>query len=122
MISLIISLMLMFNPGTKTEADVDKQAADMDTCWVYADIQSHAGMDVICAGKIIEYIPLGDGSKLGDEKIWDYELKTQDGYKVPLSKMPSVDIENFKGKDVFIKANIKYGIIFGSENTANITG
>lgn len=103
------------------EVRSEKQTA-YDTCWIYPDIEAHPNMDAVCAGKLIEYVPPHDNSKLGDEKIWDYELKTQDGYTVPLNKTPGLDLEKFKDKDVFIKANIKYGIIFGRENTANMQG
>ncbi len=111
--------------GFRIDADGIDIAANnrvVATCWVYADIQSYADKDVIIAGKIIEFVPSGDGSKLGDEKIWDYELLMQDGNKVPIRKDKYLNIEKFKDKDVFIKGYIKYGIIFGEPNTANMQG
>ncbi len=93
-----------------------------DTCWVYADIEAHPNMDAVIAGRLVEYIPPGDGSKLGDEKIWDYELITQDNYRVPVRKDKYLNLDQFIGKDVFINGYIKYGIIFGEPNTANMQG
>ncbi len=122
MISLLISLMLFFTSCTNSTTKQVTQTVYNDTCWIYLDLEEHQNMEAIIAGKLIEYIPPYDNSKLGDEKIWDYELKTQDGYKVPLNKTQSLDVEKFKDKDVFIKATIKHGIIFGEVNTANMQG
>lgn len=94
----------------------------LDTCWVYADIEAHPNRDAVIAGKIIEFVPPRDGSKLGDEKIWDYELVTQDNYRIPVRKEKYLNLEKFKDKDVFINGYIKYGIIFGEPNTANMQG
>ena len=55
-----------------------KQSVNIDTCWIYPDIEAHPNMEAIVAGKLIEYVPPYDNSKLGDEKIWDYELMMQD--------------------------------------------
>lgn len=99
-----------------------KQSANIDTCWIYLDIQAHPNLEAIVAGKLIEYVPPYDNSKLGDEKIWDYKLLMQDGYSVPLDKSSDINLESFKNKDVFIKAFVKYGIIFGDTNTANMQG
>ena len=96
---------------------------NLDTCWIYADLEEHPNTEVIAAGKLVEYMPPHDGSKLGNEKIWDYELQMQDGNSIPLKKVGSeLEHGSFKDKDVFIHAVITYGIIFGEENTANIVG
>jgi len=102
--------------------DIAITAAAQDTCWVYADIQSFADRDVVVAGRLVEYVPPGDGSKLGDEKIWDYELVTQDNFRVPVRKDKYLNLDQFIDKDVFINGYIKYGIIFGEPNTANMQG
>lgn len=102
--------------------DIDAAVNIKDTCWVYADVQSFADKDVIIAGRIVEYVPPRDGSKLGDEKIWDYEIITQDNYRVPVRKDKYLSLEKFIDKDVFIYGYIKYGIIFGEPKTANMQG
>ncbi len=102
--------------------DITGNVIIQDTCWVYADIQSFADKDVIVAGKLVEYVPPGDGSKLGDEKIWNYELLTQDNFRVPVRKDKYLNLEKFKDKEVFINGYVKYGIIFGEPNTANMQG
>lgn len=94
-----------------------------DTCWIYRDIEENPNKEIIAAGKLIEYIPSHDNSKLGSEKIWDWELQMQDGYTIPIGKTnSSLDLSKFKNKDVFIKAFLKFGIIFGDTNTANMEG
>lgn len=102
--------------------DIAVTAAPQDTCWVNADVESHPNMDAVIAGRLIEYVPPGDGSKLGDEKIWDYELVTQDNYRVPVKKDKYLNLDKFIEKDVFVNGYIKYGIIFGEPNTANMQG
>ncbi|HWA05175.1 MAG TPA: hypothetical protein VG961_01410 [Ignavibacteria bacterium] len=102
--------------------DIAVTAAAQDTCWVYADVEAHANMDCIVAGKITEYQAPYDGSKLGEEKIWDYRLVTQDNYRIPIRKDKYLNLEKFKDKDVFINGYVKYGIIFGEPNTANMQG
>ena len=102
--------------------DIAGNVTVKDTCWVYSDIQSFADKDVIIAGRLVEYVPPGDGSKLGNEKIWDYEIVTQDNYRVPVKKDKYLNLEQYKDKDVFINGYIKYGIIFGEPNTANMQG
>lgn len=103
-------------------AESDRKTA-MDTCWIYLDIQEHQNVEAIVAGKLIEYRPPHDGSKLGDEKIWDYELQIQDGFTIPLQKTTlDLELAAFIDKDIFLNAFIKYGIIFGDSNTANMEG
>jgi hypothetical protein len=102
--------------------DLTGVTAKQDTCWVYADFQSYADKDIIAAGRLVKYAAPDDGSKLGAEKIWDYELLTQDNFRVPLKKDKYLNLEEFIDKDVFINGYVKYGIIFGEPNTANITG
>jgi hypothetical protein len=102
--------------------DIAGNITAQDTCWLYADIEAHPNMDAIIAGKVIEFVPPGDGSKLGDEKIWDYELVTQDKYRIPIRKDKYLNLEKLKNKDVFINGYVKYGIIFGEPNTANMQG
>jgi hypothetical protein len=95
----------------------------LDTCRLWDDIESHWNKDAYITGRIIEYVPPHDNSKLGDEKIWDWELVTIDNYSIPLiSKNKNLDVNIFIGKNVIVKSFIKYGIIFGTENTANIQG
>ncbi len=115
--------------GYRIDADSIKFSNDvsqkktLDTCWIHLDIAEHPNMEAIIAGKLIEYMPPHDNSKLGDVKIWDYELQMQDGYTIPLKIMgENFELESFKDKDVYIKAFIKYGIIFGDTNTANMQG
>lgn len=96
---------------------------NLDTCRSYQDLEAHQNQTAFVEGKIIEYVPPRDSSKLGDEKIWDWELVLPDNYKYPLTaKVPSLDVNSFIGKNVIVKAFIKFGIIFGYENTANIQG
>ena len=102
--------------------DITGNVTILDTCWVYADIQSFADKDVIIAGRLVVYVPPGDGSKLGDSKIWDYELVTQDNYLVPVRKDKYLNLDQLIEKDVFINGYIKYGVIFGEPNTANMQG
>lgn len=102
--------------------DIAVNAAVPDTCWVFADIEAHTNKDIVIAGRLVEYMPPRDGSKPGDEKIWDYELVTQDNYRVPVQKDKYLSLEKFLEKDVFINGYIKYGIIFGEPNTANMQG
>ncbi|MCI0448572.1 MAG: hypothetical protein L0Y79_02155 [Chlorobi bacterium] len=98
-------------------------AQEIDTCRSYTDLEAHQNQNAFVEGKIIEYVPPRDSSKLGDEKIWDWELVLPDNYKYPLTaNAPSLDVNSFIGKTVIVKAFIKYGIIFGYENTANIQG
>ncbi len=106
--------------------DIDTLAPSIpaDTCWIWDDIESNHNREAFIAGKLIEYIPPRDGSKLGDEKLWPYELQLADGYEIPLSDFSSAGLElaGFINRDVFVKAYIVHGIIFGRENTANIHG
>ncbi|MBZ0201455.1 MAG: hypothetical protein K8I03_00405 [Ignavibacteria bacterium] len=108
--------------GIRLAEESDRKTA-LDTCWIYLDIQEHLNVEAIVAGKLIEYKPPHDGSKLGDEKIWDYELQIQDGFTIPLQKTSeNLELAAFIDKDIFLKAFIKYGIIFGDTNTANMEG
>jgi len=100
-----------------------EQNADMDTCRTYTDLESHQNQDAYIEGKIIEYVPPHDSSKLGDEKIWNWEILLSDNYTYPLiSKDPDLNVDKFIGKNVVVKGKVFYGIIFGSENTANMRG
>ena len=99
------------------------QNLKLDTCRLWGDIESNWNKDAYVVGRIIEYVPPRDNSKLGDEKIWDWELVTIDNYSIPLiSQNRNLDVNSYIGKNVILKAFIKYGIIFGSENTANMQG
>jgi hypothetical protein len=94
-----------------------------DTCRLWKEIEKHWNMNAYVEGKVIEYIPPHDSSKLGDEKIWQWELHTADNYSIPLTaKNTNLDINSYIGKNVIIKGFILNGIIFGRENTANIVG
>lgn len=94
-----------------------------DTCRVWKDIEYHWNSDAFVEGWVQAYEPPHDNSKLGDEKIWTWVLKTADNYTIPLiTENKSLDIGDFIGKRVLVNAFIKYGIIFGRENTANIVG
>jgi hypothetical protein len=108
----------------RIEIDPNTPMPPLDTCWIWDDIEQHRNRDSFVAGKLIEYIPPHDNSKLGDEKIWDYELQLADGYTIPLTDISKngLELAGFTGRDVFVKAYILYGIIFGSENTANMVG
>jgi len=110
--------------GYRIDAEnIFSDASLMDTCRTYQDLESHQNQDAFTEGKIIEYIPPHDNSKLGDEKIWDWEIVLSDKYKYPLiSKNASLDVNNFIGKNVIVKGKVFSGIIFGEENTANISG
>lgn len=122
MTAIFLSFMLLFGTTASTGRNISGSGF-IDTCWINLDLEEHQNMEVIAAGKLIEYIPRHDNSKLGDEKIWDYELQMQDGYTVPLKKSDgALELDGFKDKDIFIKAFIKYGIIFGDTNTANMQG
>ncbi len=95
----------------------------LDTCRLWKEIELHQNMVAFVEGKIVEYVPPHDSSKLGDEKIWQWQLVTADNYSIPLTaKNTSLDINRYIGMRVMVEAYILYGIIFGSENTANITG
>lgn len=105
--------------------DVSKPESNypLDTCRVWKDIEAHYNCEAYVTGKIIEYTPPHDNSKLGDEKIFDWEILTADNYKIPLfAKNKELDINSFNGKNVIVRGNVIYGIIFGYENTANIEG
>lgn len=104
-------------------AQTETYPKPLDTCRTWRDIESHFNMDAFVEGKIVEYVPPHDGSKLGDDKIWQWELVTADNYSIPLtSKNKSLDINSYIGMRVMIEAYILNGIIFGSENTANMVG
>lgn len=104
-------------------AETEPYPRTLDTCRTWSEIESHLNMDAYVTGKVIEYTPPHDGSKLGDDKIWDWELVTADNYSIPLTaKNSASDINSFIGKNVIVKAYILNGIIFGSENTANMQG
>lgn len=93
------------------------------TCRSYDDIKNNQNRVINAIGKVTEYTPPHDGSKLGDEKIWDWELRLPDGYTIPISRTnSSLNLESFKDKDVYVEAYLKYGIIFGDSNTANMQG
>ena len=94
-----------------------------DTCRTWRDIESHWNSDAFVEGVVKEYMIPFDGSKLGEEKIWDYEIVTPDHYVMPLTSINgNINFKDYLGKKVLVKAFIKFGIIFGNENTANITG
>lgn len=94
-----------------------------DTCRSWKDIEYHWNSDAYVVGWVHTYEPPHDNSKLGDEKIWQWVLKTPDNYSIPLiTENNSIDINNYIGKSVLVNAFIKYGIIFGRENTANMVG
>ena len=96
----------------------------IDTCWIWDDIENNHNREAFIAGKLIEYVPPRDGSKLGNEKIWEYQLQLADGYEIPLVDLSSAGLElaGFINRDVFVKAYVLFGIIFGDENTANMRG
>ena len=99
--------------------------ASEDTCWIIDDIINHRKSDAFIAGKLLKYVPPFDNSKLGDEYIWDWELELQDGNTIPLtdsSGTGGLELEGFVNRDVFVKAFVFYGIIFGRSNTANLQG
>lgn len=105
------------------QPDENRPGIHLDTCRVWTDIESHWNKDAYIVGKIIEYVPPHDNSKLGDEKIWDWEILTADNYSIPLTaKNNKLDVNSLVGKNVIVKAYILYGIIFGRENTANMQG
>ncbi|HJY63491.1 MAG TPA: hypothetical protein VJ455_04990 [Ignavibacteria bacterium] len=125
MLITIFSILFLFNSYfiefEKPQKEI--KSANLDTCRFWADIESHRNKDAWVIGRIIEYVPPHDSSKLGDEKIWDWEIVTADNYSIPLTaKTKELDVSSFIGKYVIVKAYILYGIIFGSENTANIQG
>lgn len=125
MIIAIFSLLLLFTSCSKSFEKTQKEEVlvSLDTCRVWADIKSHRNKDAYITGKIIEYVPPHDSSKLGDEKIWDWEILTADNYTIPLTaKNKSLDVNSFIGKNVIVTGFILYGIIFGRENTANMRG
>lgn len=96
---------------------------NLDTCRSYLDLEAHQNQNAFVEGKIIEYVPPRDSSKLGDEKIWDWELVLPDKYSYPLiAKDAPLDVNSFIGKNVIVKGKVFYGIIFGRENTANMQG
>jgi hypothetical protein len=104
-------------------AETRPHPGTLDTCRTWNEIESHYNMYAYVQGKIIEYVPPRDHSKIGDYKIWDWELVTADNYSIPLTaKNSALDINSFMGKNVTVKAYILNGIIFGEENTANIRG
>ena len=95
----------------------------IDTCRIFIDLEANANRKIIAAGKLLKYIPPHDGSKLGDEKIWDYVLEMPDGTVLPFKKTgDDLEPESFINRDVYVYGFLKYGIIFGRENTANIRG
>lgn len=108
---------------TQIQNQGNEQKGAMDTCRSYKDLESHQNQDAFIEGKIIEYVPPYDNSKLGDEKIWDWEIVLPDKYTYPLiSRDPTLDVNSFIGKQVIVKGKVFYGIIFGEENTANMRG
>lgn len=95
----------------------------IDTCRIFGDIEANQNKKIIALGKPVKYKPPHDGSKLGDEKIWDYVLELSDGYTIPMKKTgDDLKPEDFLNCNVYIYGYLTYGIIFGSENTANLTG
>lgn len=95
----------------------------LDTCRSWKEIEGHWNSDEFVEGRIQDYVQPYDGSKLGEDKIWQWELVTPDNYKIPLTALnENLNIGSFKGKRVLVNCFIKYGIIFGYENTANMTG
>jgi hypothetical protein len=125
MIIAIFSLLLLFSScsGSVQKTQNEMVTGELDTCRMWGDIESHRNNNAYVIGKIIEYVPPHDSSKLGDEKIWDWEIITADNYAIPLTaKNKSLDVNSFIGKYVIVKAFILYGIIFGRDNTANMQG
>jgi hypothetical protein len=110
----------------RKQSQLQKQGNEntaMDTCRSYKELESHQNQDAFIEGKLIEYVPPHDNSKLGDEKIWDWEIVLPDKNTYPLVfKDPTLDISSFTGKNVIVKGKVFYGIIFGEENTANMRG
>ena len=95
----------------------------VDTCRIFIDLEANANKKIIAAGKLLKYEPPHDGSKLGDEMIWGYVLEMPDGTILPLKKTgDDLEPESFIKRDVYIYGFLKHGIIFGSENTANLKG
>src|SRR5262245_58042781 len=78
-----------------------KQFPIIDTCRTIEQIESHWNSDAIVEGRVVEYVPPHDSSKLGDEKIWNWEIVLADNYSIPLtSKDKNLDINKFVGKNV----------------------
>lgn len=103
--------------------NVEPVSPTLDTCRTWADIEAHFHQSAYVEGTIKEYLVPYDSSKLGESKIFDWELVTVDNYKIPLtSKNSNLDVNGFIGKRVIVKAYILNGIIWGEENTANMTG
>jgi hypothetical protein len=95
----------------------------LDTCLTWGEVESHFNQTAYVEGKVQEYLAPYDGSKLGESKIFDWEIVTADNYKFPLTaKNPNLDINSYIGKKVIVKAYILNGIIWGEVNTANMTG
>lgn len=94
-----------------------------DTCRTWTDIEAHYNQTAYVEGKVTEYLAPYDGSKLGESKIFDWQIVTTDNYKIPLTaKNSNLDINSYIGKKVIVKAYILNGIIWGEVNTANMTG
>lgn len=105
-----------FMPGYEPQASID-------TCRIFIDLEANANKKIFASGKLLKYVPPRDGSKLGDEKIWDYVLEMPDGTILPLKRTgDDLEPESFINRDVFVYGFLKHGIIFGKENTANMTG
>lgn len=87
------------------------------------EIQLYHNQITYVEGTVIAYEPPHDNSKLGDEKIWSWELKLPDGSAYPLTeKNEWIGMDKYIGKNVIVKCKVHYGIIFGYENTANMRG
>ncbi|MBL8017377.1 MAG: hypothetical protein JNK43_08915 [Ignavibacteria bacterium] len=105
-----------FMPGYEPQSSVD-------TCRIFIDLEANANKKIFASGKLLKYVQPRDGSKLGDEKIWDYVLEMPDGTILPLKRTgDDLEPESFINRDVFVYGFLKHGIIFGRENTANMTG
>ena len=105
-----------FLPGYEPQKSID-------TCRIFSDLETGANKKIIAWGKLLKYEPPRDGSKLGDDQIWDYVLEMPDGYILPILKTTAnLEPESFINRNVFIFGFLKHGIIFGSENTANLVG
>ena len=95
----------------------------IDTCMIFAELEYNQNKKIVASGKLLKYEPPRDGSKLGEEKIWNYVLQMPDGTILPLKKTgDDLKPESFIEQDVFVYGFLKHGIIFGRENTANLTG
>lgn len=98
-------------------------AQSLDTFKTHSEIEQNYNKFAFVIGKLIAYTPPNDGSKFGNEYIWQWELLTEDDFKIPAEVVNTkIETERYVNKKVLVKAFIKHGIIFGYENTASIAG